>query len=1159
MNIKKILGTVVLALSPSIWAATQTITANPSSINNTVAGEFSFEVKHTTDDTANLTGLGLRIYYDSSVITFVENTSVLTTNNISHNDSGQDDTNNEDGNSDTDKYIGYSWASVSGNWNISASETLANVKFTWKGDSSKPSTTVVFKDTSHAAGYTTVLNNLTINGPFTGNPAVASSSTVMLNTSNAISQGKVATWTISLKDASGNATTNLDGKILSSNLSNATLTFGNIANDGTLTATYNYQESDFGTYNFQFKLGANPIGVSQTLTVNDPPINNTVQAISIFENTTNILTVSATDTNLSNGDILTFSLIDGADKAKFSITNSGVLTFNNAPNYENPIDSGNNNTYIATIKVTDSLGASTEKTLTVTINNVLEHSIDIFGQSRNIKENSVINANVGDRIATNGIPSTYEITSGNTTLFAINHSGQITAKSSFDFEKDITQYPLTIKITKNDAAPKSAVVTVNVTNVDEAPTIVGGATRAIKIVTGRTAVTNIHASDVDAGQIPSLSLSDSSLFTLVGNALSFNTAQIFDNTTPSNNFKTITVTASSGGKSISQTITVETIDFIDTDNDGIADEWERRQFGNLTTADDDSDVDGDGVSDKDEFIANTDPNVDNIAPVFASISKATLNAKGRKTGFALSDFKVSATDAKDGDIVLVVNLVDGKNPKILGGKLILESGSHTLTWKATDVAGNIETDTQTVDIVPVVNFAYAQMGSEGQTVVAKVSLSGKAASYPVVINFNISGADTTDYTATNTITIASGISGEAQIQLISDGISNEGDEVITLTMTNTSNAIKGKNVSHRITILETNKAPRIRKFMVEQGNIKGRIITATNNDVVISADAFDPNGDTLTYTWAVDNAVIANPNPNATTFTFNPNGTDLKGIAIRLLLSDGKADAVERSLHLRVVTPIIHNNTDDTDGDGVLDKDEAGDNDGNGIPDYKEDKDHTENTLTSGVNTVIIAQTGVRISAGKMTDGSAKLTKARMQAYLQENGKIDNTEDSGYTTGDIYDYTIDNIEEIGGTTAVIIELETAIPNAAILRKHSINNGWKMFVEDAKNIISSKIGACSDDTWSAGLIQNATCLKLIIEDGGENDADGTDGNGMGKKNGSIEDPIAISTPSSSPSGSGGSGGGCVYNPNAPARFDMVLVLLMILSIYYLIRRKRILGH
>jgi hypothetical protein len=57
--------------------------------------------------------------------------------------------------------------------------------------------------------------------------------------------------------------------------------------------------------------------------------------------------------------------------------------------------------------------------------------------------------------------------------------------------------------------------------------------------------------------------------------------------------------------------------------------------------------------------------------------------------------------------------------------------------------------------------------------------------------------------------------------------------------------------------------------------------------------------------------------------------------------------------------------------------------------------------------------------------------------------------------------------------------------------------------------------------------------------------------------------SIAVPTSDPSESedsadssgSSSGGGCVYNPNAPARFDMGFILLMVLSAYYLIRRKR----
>lgn len=45
----------------------------------------------------------------------------------------------------------------------------------------------------------------------------------------------------------------------------------------------------------------------------------------------------------------------------------------------------------------------------------------------------------------------------------------------------------------------------------------------------------------------------------------------------------------------------------DTDGDGIPDAWELQQFGNLTTANGTSDYDGDGVSDKNEYLAGTNP------------------------------------------------------------------------------------------------------------------------------------------------------------------------------------------------------------------------------------------------------------------------------------------------------------------------------------------------------------------------------------------------------------------------------------------------------------------------------------------------------------------------------------------------------------------------
>ncbi|MEK7952896.1 hypothetical protein [Luteolibacter soli] len=56
------------------------------------------------------------------------------------------------------------------------------------------------------------------------------------------------------------------------------------------------------------------------------------------------------------------------------------------------------------------------------------------------------------------------------------------------------------------------------------------------------------------------------------------------------------------------TLQAASIYSVDDDGDGIADLWERENFANLTTATASTDTDHDGVSDKDEYLADSDPN-----------------------------------------------------------------------------------------------------------------------------------------------------------------------------------------------------------------------------------------------------------------------------------------------------------------------------------------------------------------------------------------------------------------------------------------------------------------------------------------------------------------------------------------------------------------------
>ena len=100
-----------------------------------------------------------------------------------------------------------------------------------------------------------------------------------------------------------------------------------------------------------------------TPTNSAPTITNTVFNISVAENQTSAFTISASD---SDGDTLSYSL-SGTDSALMSVSSSGVVTFNTAPDFENPSDSNADNVYEVTATVSDgSLTDSENFMVTVT-------------------------------------------------------------------------------------------------------------------------------------------------------------------------------------------------------------------------------------------------------------------------------------------------------------------------------------------------------------------------------------------------------------------------------------------------------------------------------------------------------------------------------------------------------------------------------------------------------------------------------------------------------------------------------------------------------------------------------------------------------------------------------------------------------------------------
>ncbi|AYQ56254.1 hypothetical protein MS2017_0514 [Bathymodiolus thermophilus thioautotrophic gill symbiont] len=330
-------------------------------------------------------------------------------------------------------------------------------------------------------------------------------------------------------------------------------------------------------------------------------------------------------------------------------------------------------------------------------------------------------------------------------------------------------------------------------------------------------------------------------------------------------------------------------------------------------------------------------------------------------------------------------------------------------------------------------------------------------------------------------------------------------------------------------------APVIDKFTVTQGENKGPLISKDGGEVTVSASA-----GTGSYTWS--SADFSNTSTSKT-FVFNPQSANIGTRTITLKVTAGDFSS-ERVLKLKLVDTYPNGRTD-TNGNGISDSKESG---------------NSDNELPAGTNKKITSPGSTRILPGIMGEDSGQLTLDQLKQYRVANHLSDYTKDT-LATGDIYDYIIEGLSATGASTQVIIQLATPIPANAVLRQYSLATGWRNFVVGNNNI-QSKVNTSNtcdntDGTWQTGLITGATCLKLTLKDGGENDADGNQANGV------IESTVSIATPvvggNDDSSSNSSSGGGCVYNPNAPARFDTVFILLMTLSAYYLIRRRRRFPH
>ncbi len=893
--------------------------------------------------------------------------------------------------------------------------------------------------------------------------------------------------------------------------------------------------------------------------------SNTLDANEGVNNTTHTLVANDTEA--------TFSIIENTSNL-FSIDGQ-TLTFNGTTaNFES-------NTKSYTVKVKASTGIVTgknaEQTITVNLTDLNDETPTAINLTGNytIAENTTIGTELGTLSATDAdAGDTFTYTSSNTTFTLDNNKLKLNA--ALDYETS-TSLSTTITVTDSNHHSFDKHFTITITDINDiTPSNIQLSTTIIADdATTGTTVATISATDIDTtGETMTYTLSgtDATSFSINGNQLKM--AQDVDLDTKSSYSISITVsdgvntsTAMDFSLSVSQLVITSSATVIATEN--------TEKEINLTTNKSGASFAITGGADKDKFSLSgatlvfeaTDFEAradDNTYEVEITASKAGKNTTTQVFVVTLTDLN----DESPTDITFINNLNIAENTAAntnLGTLSTIDADAgDTFTYTlVNNTAAYFAIDGNTLKLAKTVDYET----TKNLSITIKVT-DANLHTFSKSFDFTITNIDDT---APTNIQLSNDIliKGQVADTLIGTLSANDADTA-TLSFSvsdTTSFKIDGNKLKTKISIdtvgnMDINITaddgtntpatqaftiavitnipditPVIKQFTVTQGSNQGRVISKTGGVVTVHATVIAE-----TYEWSSVDVTDTSASGD-TIFVFDPANTDA-GILTITLKAITNTHSSERVLQLELMAESVSN----------------GDDDGDGISNNK-DNNTAINKIQAGAGKTITSPTNTRILLGAMGKDSSRLTLAQMQQYITDNNLPNKSNDTS-TTGDIYDYVVEGLSVTGATTSVMIELTTAIPANAELRRYSLVTGWADFEVDINNTIHSKTSTtCTDNsTWKAGLTTGATCLMLAIKDGGVNDTDGEQADNTGDANGVVASTISIAMPDledsiDPPSRGGSSGGGCVYNPNAPARFDMGFILLMVLSAYYLIRRKR----
>ncbi|MDE0017114.1 MAG: cadherin domain-containing protein [Candidatus Poribacteria bacterium] len=405
------------------------------------------------------------------------------------------------------------------------------------------------------------------------------------NTAPVFTEGTSATRTIAENTGSGE---NIGSAVAATDADNDTLTYtlgGDDASSFSIVSTtgqlqtraaldYETQssysvrvsvsDSNGGSDNIDVTIDVSNVNEAPTFTEGDSATRTIAENTAAGENIG--AAVAATDVDANTTLVCT---LGGTDAASFSINGTtGQLQTRAALDYETQTS------YSVTLTVSD--GSLTDRIdVTITVTDVNDSPIFTDGDSttRTVAENTASGENVGAAVAATDADTedvlTYSLDGTDASSFRIvSTTGQLQTRAALDYETK-SSYSVSVSVSDSKSGSDSIDVTIDVSNVNEAPTFTEGATATRTIAENTAAGVNIGdavtATDVDANTTLAYTLggTDASSFSIVGTTGQLQTSAALDYETKNSYSVTVSVSDSNSGRdSITVTIRVTARPFL---------------------------------------------------------------------------------------------------------------------------------------------------------------------------------------------------------------------------------------------------------------------------------------------------------------------------------------------------------------------------------------------------------------------------------------------------------------------------------------------------------------------------------------------------------------------------------------------------------------------